>query len=119
MAFDKIQGKVVSHKHKAKEVDGLTEILTGINNTRAICVNFYDTLTEVTWHNVIGDIRIQDYKTSGNVTKVYLSDGISIVKKDLSELLANGHLTIPANRQLTLEIVKTTSAPAALTIAFE
>lgn len=117
--LDSLLNKLVQHTHPAEDIDGLATMMQGINNRRAICVNFYDTLTEVSWHNVIGDILIQDYKTSGNVTKVYLSDGISIVKKDLSELLANGPLTIPANRQLTFEIVKTTSAPAALTIAFE
>lgn len=119
MGFDKIQGKLMSHKHKAKEVDGLTEILTSINNTRAICVNFYDTLTEVTWHNVIGNIKIKSFRTSGNVSKVYLSDGVSITKQDINTLLANGPFTIAKDRQLTFEIVKTTSAPAALTIAFE
>lgn len=117
--LDSLLNKLVQHTHPADEIDGLAQFMQSAKNTRSICVNFYDTLTEVTWHNVIGDIRIQEYKTSGNVTKVYLSDGISIVKKDLSELLANGPLTIPANRQLTFEIVKTTSAPAALTIAFE
>lgn len=119
MGFDKIQGKLVSHKHKVKNVEGLTEILTGINNTRSICVNFYDTLTEVTWHNVIGNIKIKSFRTSGNVSKVYLSDGVSIVKQDINTLLANSPFAITKDRQLTIEIVKTTSAPAALTIAFE
>ena len=117
--LDKLLGKLVSHTHPADEIDGLAQFMQSAENTRSICVNFYDTLTEVTWHNVIGNIKIKSFRTSGNVSKVYLSDGISITKQDINTLLANGPFTIDKDRQLTFEIVKTTSAPAALTIAFE
>lgn len=118
MAFDKLLGKPISHKHK--EINSLSERLANIAKTRAIIsINFYDTLTEVDWHNLTGgDVLLKSFATT-NIKTVYISDGISMVRQDLATLVASGTATIAKNATLTIEIEKTTDAPAALTIAFE
>lgn len=116
--FDPITGTLVGHEHE--EINSLSERLANIAKTRAIIsINFYDNLTEVNWHNLTGgDVVLKSFATT-NIKTVYISDGISMVRQNLATLVASGTATIAKNATLTIEIEKTTDAPAALTIAFE
>lgn len=112
--FDPIRGGLSSTDPAIKK---LQRVVDNINKTRAININFYDDTVEATWHNVIGDITLSSVALH-NIAFAYISDGMTLAKANLVNLLANGKVYIPYGATLTFEIQKSGTGNSALTIAF-
>lgn len=119
--YDPILGKAVQADPSLQELETsimrLDEALKGINKTRSININFYDDTVEATWHNLIGDISLSSVALH-NIAFAYISDGMTLTKANLVNLLANGKVYIPYGAKLTFEIQKSSTGNSALTIAF-
>lgn len=89
-----------------------------VNKSRIIAINFYDVLDYAMWHNLIGDIQITAIDMT-NIKAAFISDGDTLVRSNIVQMLANGSISIANGKPITIEIERSYEGFAALTIKYK
>lgn len=89
-----------------------------VNKSRIIAINFYDVLDYAMWHNLIGDIQITAIDMT-NIKAVFISDGDTLVRSNIVQMLANGSISIANGKPITIEIERSYEGFAALTLNYK
>lgn len=89
-----------------------------VNKSRIIAINFYDVLDYAMWHNLIGDIQITAIDMT-NIKAAFISDGDTLVRSNIVQMLANGSISIANGKPITIEIERSYEGFAALTLKYK
>lgn len=89
-----------------------------VNKSRIIAINFYDVLDYAMWHNLIGDIQIIAIDMT-NIKAAFISDGDTLVRSNIVDLLKSGPISIANNKPITIEIERSYEGFAALTLKYK
>lgn len=95
MGFDTIQGKVVSHKHKVSEIEGLDDRLAdAVNVIRAATIDFQQERETVQMRNLNGNISYVKI-VADNVARLNLSVNGEVQTISFVNGEWNGSISIP------------------------
>lgn len=89
-----------------------------VNKSRIIAINFYDVLDYAMWHNLIGDIQITAIDMT-NIKAAFISDGETLVRSNIVDLLKSGPISIANNKPITIEIERSYEGFTALTLKYK
>jgi hypothetical protein len=89
-----------------------------VNKSRIIAINFYDVLDYAMWHNLIGDIQITAIDMT-NIKAAFISDGDTLVRSNIVDLLKSGPISIANGKPITIEIERSYEGFAALTLKYK
>lgn len=89
-----------------------------VSKSRIIAINFYDVLDYAMWHNLIGDIQITAIDMT-NIKAAFISDGDTLVRSNIVDLLKSGPISIANNKPITIEIERSYEGFAALTLKYK
>lgn len=89
-----------------------------VNKSRIIAINYYDVLDYAMWHNLIGDIQITAIDMT-NIKAAFISDGDTLVRSNIVQMLANGSISIANGKPITIEIERSYEGFAALTLKYK
>lgn len=101
-------------------VGAINEVNGKASAQHIVAINLYDDEVDFAqWHNLLGrTIKILAI-AKNNLSTVYISDGGSIVHQNIETLLQNGPIEIANNSQITLDVVRTATGFASLTLTYE
>lgn len=89
-----------------------------VNKSRIIAINYYDAIDYAMWHNLIGDIQITAIDMT-NIKAAFISDGDTLVRSNIVQMLANGSISIANGKPITIEIERSYEGFAALTLKYK
>lgn len=95
MGFDKIQGKLVNHKHKVGEIEGLDDRLAdAVNLIRSSTIDFQQERETVQMRNLNGDISYVKI-VADNVARLNVSIDGAVQSISLVNGEWNGSIAVP------------------------
>lgn len=117
--IDAVSGKqnIVSNE-LTTESKTIVGAINEVNQSRIIAINFYDVLDYAMWHNLIGDIQITAIDMT-NIKAAFISDGDTLVRSNIVDLLKSGPISIANNKPITIEIERSYEGFAALTLKYK